>query len=207
MASDLWIPTVAPFGYLRELETMLNLLSEHEAKAYVFFRQCTRPTSRILELIDQAGHEVGLHLENSRTFDTFQEEKCLLEHHVRRPVTAFSKHGSGGAKYGLHHFAPYEPDRYVDWGDRCGMRLFLGNLEDPRLAPSVTPSGLQIYPGAFWLEPAWRDTEAFTVSWLIEEAAERDIVLLMHPENVLADRELVDDLRRILVRLPTGMMA
>jgi hypothetical protein len=157
-------------------------------------------------MIDQAGHQVGLHLENSRSFETFLDEKKALESHVIRPVKAMSKHGSGGAKYGLRHYAPYEPERYVDWARLAGMTLFLGNLEDPTLDVSVDETGLHAYPSAFWLEPAWRNTEAFTIDWLLEEAQARDIVLLMHPENVLADPILVKNLQRLLGCLETKVL-
>src|SRR5262249_61689917 len=34
----------------------------------------------------------------------------------------------------------------------------LGNLEDPSIRPSENETGLRVFPSAFWLEPAWRDT-------------------------------------------------
>jgi hypothetical protein len=205
-ASDLYFPRVGRFGYLKEVEVLLGMLKKYKARAYLFFRRCTLPTATIVRMIDQAGHQIGLHLENSRSFETFLDEKRALESHVIRPVTALSKHGSGGAKYGLHHYAPYEPERYVDWARRAGMTLFLGNLEDPTLDASVDESRLRAYPSAFWLEPAWRNTGVFTIDWLLREARTRDVVLLMHPENVLADSTLVADLHRLLGVLETKVM-
>src|SRR5262249_62263404 len=78
-SSDLFFPPIAALGYLRELEEMLQILSEREARAYVFFRRCTLPSDRIIELLEQGHHEIGLHLENSRSFETFQTERRLLE--------------------------------------------------------------------------------------------------------------------------------
>ena len=121
LSSDLYFPTVPGFGFLAELRTMLTWLNDEKARAYVFFRRCTLPSRPILELLDTGRHEIGLHLENSRTVATFLKEKQLLEHHVGRKVLAVSKHGSGGMKYGFHHYASYEPERYVEWARRASM--------------------------------------------------------------------------------------
>ncbi len=198
LSSDLYFPKVESLGYLKELGVILRVLNERRARAYVFFRRCTLPSPEILGLIADGEHEIGLHLEDSRSFESFCAEKEALEAHIGKPVLAVSKHGSGGAKYGFHHHAPYEPDRYVEWAQRSGMTLFLGNLEDPSLESSVDATGFRTFPSAFWLEPAWRDTSVFTVDWLVSQASSRDIVLLMHPENVLAAPALTADLQRLL---------
>lgn len=197
LSSDLYFPKIASLGYLSELETMLRWLNEEGARSYVFFRRCTLPSRGILELLDAGGHEIGLHLENSRSFDTFLAELRILKDHVERKVLALSKHGSGGAQFGRHHYAPYEPDRYVEWARSASMRLFLGNLEDPTIEPPEARNGLMVFPAAFWLEPAWRDTSRFTVDWLAARARRQDVVLLVHPENVLADPRLIEDFRRL----------
>jgi len=184
-------------GYLSELRTMLSWLNERRARAYVFFRRCTLPSGSILELLEAGGHEIGLHLENSRSFATFLEEKEIVEQHSGKKVRAVSKHGSGGAKYGLHHYARYEPERYVEWAERASMQLFLGNLEDACLE-GMRAGKVLVFPSAFWLEPAWRDTEKFTVDWLLDRARHRDIVLLVHPENLLAQPGLVTDFKKLI---------
>ena len=206
LGSDIYFPKVESFGYLKELEVLLQMLNEMKARAYVFFRRCTLPSEPILELIDAGGHEIGLHLENSRSFESFRNEKSILERHIGRPVVAVSKHGSGKAKYGFHHYAPYEPENYAHWALGSGMKLFLGNLEDPSIPPSEGGAGIRVYPSAFWLEPPWRDTRKFTIEWLRAEASVSDIVLLMHPDNVLADPSLVEDLKSLLSSLDTKLL-
>jgi hypothetical protein len=207
VSSDFYCPKIAALGYLSELETMLRWLNEAQARAYVFFRRCTLPSGPIMEMIESGGHEVGLHLENSRSFSTFLEEKELVGHHIGEKITSFSKHGSGGAKYGLHHYAPYEPEKYVDWASQASMRLFLGNLEDPRLeSTTANGSGLLVFSSAFWLEPSWRDTEKFPVEWLLDRARRQDIVMLVHPENVLADAGLTADFKRIIRTLESKVI-
>ena len=120
-----------------------------------------------------------------------------MERHIGKPIVAMSKHGSGGAKYGLRHYAPYEPERYLEWARQSKMRLFLGNLEDPTLQPQGS-DGLLFFPSAFWLETPWRNTGRFPVEWLLEHGRERDIVLLVHPENVLADTALTADFKKLI---------
>jgi hypothetical protein len=206
LSSDLYFPKLAGFGFLAELEMMLGWLNEAKARAYVFFRRCTLPSKPLLARLEAGRHEIGLHLENSRSFDTFREEIRIIEDHFGKKVLAVSKHGSGGSKFGFHHYAPYEPERYVEWAQRTSMRLFLGNLQDPTVEPTQVHNGLRVFPSAFWLEPHWRDTHKFTVDWLLERARHQDIVLLVHPENVLADRMLVDDFKRLICNLESRVI-
>lgn len=206
LGSDLYFPKVEAFGYLKELKIILQTLNERKARAYIFFRRCTLPSKSILELISEGGHKIGLHLENSRSFDSFFTEKKMLERHIGKSVLAVSKHGSGGAKYGFHHYAPYEPDKYVKWARQSGMKLFLGNLENPNIGPSVNETGFRAYPSAFWLEPAWRNTETFTIDWLVSQANLIDIVLLIHPENVLRDPALLEEFKHLLLSLDTRIL-
>lgn len=206
VSSDLFFPRVEAFGYLRELKDILMLLNEHQAPAYVFFRQCTLPTPEIMELLDAGKHEIGLHLENSRSFETFAREKAVLEQHIGRKVRSFSKHGSGGARFGRRHYAPYEADKYINWACQAHMKVFLGNLEDPTL-PSARINGSVVFPSAFWLEPHWRDTQTFSVDWLTHRARIQDVVLLIHPENVLESGELTAQLRTLVSQLETKLIS
>jgi hypothetical protein len=205
ISSDLYFPRISAFGYLKELAMMLSWLNEASAPSYVFFRRCTLPSPQIVRLLMAGGHEIGLHLENSRSFATFAEERRITEKHVGRSIRTVSKHGSGGARFGFHHYAPYEPEKYIEWADRASMRLFLGNLEDPTIGP-VTHNALTVFPSAFWLEPYWRDMQRFPIAWLVDEACRRDIVLLVHPENVLADEHLTQDFRMIIRSVPSKIL-
>ena len=78
VSSDLYLPRINRLGYLDDLKSILNILNERGKSAYVFFRKCTYPTQEICELMQQGGHRFGLHLENSRTAETFSEELISL---------------------------------------------------------------------------------------------------------------------------------
>jgi hypothetical protein len=198
ISSDAYLPAVRSWGYLRELVHMLRLLNDRQRVACVFFRQCTLPSPEVQALVRAGGHSFGLHLEDSRSYDTFLQEKRLLERHVGQEVLCVSKHGSGGRKYGRRHHAPYEPAKYVDWAFRSRMLRVLGNLEDPTIAPETVDGALTFHPSAFWLEPHWRDGKSFPVDWLIERVRSHDVVMLVHPENVLTDAALSSDFLRIV---------
>jgi hypothetical protein len=207
ISSDFWLPKLNLFSYLRELKEILLILNENSARSYIFFRQCTLPSLEILELINAGGHEIGLHLENSQSYETFAAEKDSLDRFIGKPVLAISKHGSGGAKFGRRHYPPYEPEKYLKWAAAMGIKLFLGNLEDPVINPKVLSGGLISFPAAFWLEPSWRDETKFPVSWLQERAKIEDIVLLIHPENVLASKKLTTDFSMLVSELETKVFS
>lgn len=207
LSSDFYCPRISSFGYLAELRTMLEWLNAAHAQAYVFFRRCTLPSGPIMELLNTGRHQIGLHLENSRNFDTFCDEIRIMERHFGQKMQAVSKHGSGGAKYGFHHYAPYEPEKYIEWARRASMKLFLGNMEDPTLEPQKPGDGLTVFPSAFWLEPHWRDTQKYPVDWLLQRARERDVVLLVHPENVIADSDLVANFQSLIRALDSRVIS
>jgi hypothetical protein len=206
VSSDLYFPKVEAFGYLDELKQMLLMLGERKARAYVFFRECTLPSESILRLMKEGRHEIGLHLENSRTFETFLAEKQKLESHVGQPILAMSKHGSGVFKYGRRHYAPYEMDKYIEWARRTKMKVLFGNLEDPTIEPLDTELGVACFPAAFWLEPYWRNTVKFPDDWLFSNARERDTVLLVHPENVLESPKISQSFIRLIDGIETKIL-
>ena len=207
LSADFFFPAIETFGYLAELNQLLRMLNDEKARAYIFFRRCTLPSKGILKLIDQGGHEIGLHLEDSRSFETFLREKTLLERHIGRSVFAVSKHGSGRSKYGRYHHVPYEPHKYLEWARHARMSLFLGNLEDPALMPTNGAEHLIAYPSAFWLEPSWRDTDRYPVEWLLREASARDVVLLVHPDNLLENPQLTDQFAQLIKRRGTKILS
>ena len=200
VSSDYYLPRMEWLRYLEELKTILRILQANGRKAYVFFRKCTYPSAEVLDLMRRGNHQFGLHLENSRSAETFNEELASLERHLGFRITAFSKHGSGRLHLGRHHYAPYEPERYLPWARNAGMRLFLGNQENPELRP-VEEDGLLCFPSAFWLEPQWRDKQKFPIEWLLQEARRRNVVMLLHADNVTADPEIMREFRLAIEKL------
>lgn len=205
VSSDYFLPRMERLRYLDELKTILGILNDYRRPAYVFFRKCTYPSGQVRELMAAVNHQFGLHLENSRSAETFAEELSSLERELGLRVTAFSKHGSGRQWLGRHHYAPYEPERYLPWAKQAGLKLFFGNLEDPQLPP-VEDDGLLFYPSAFWLEPEWRDTRKFPIEWLLREAKQRDVVMLLHADNVTASPQILREFRMAVKELESVIL-
>lgn len=205
VGSDLYFPRLHSLHYLSDLVEILPILESYHTRSYVFFRRCTLPTPSILQALKQGGHTIGLHLENSHSSDSFKKELERLRRHTNEEVLTFSKHGSGAHRYGLFHYAPYEPDKYINWAKEMAMKAFFGNGEDPSVQ-SYRDGQLCVFPSAFWLEPFWRNTERFTVDWLRKESSQRDIVLLFHPDNVTADKGLMDCLLQILQEFQSKLL-
>ncbi|MFX0132640.1 MAG: hypothetical protein ACFFDN_03235 [Candidatus Hodarchaeota archaeon] len=202
ISSDLYFPRIEAFKYLSDLNIILRLLNQNNIRSYIFFRRCTLPSPSILKLMNEGNHLIGLHLENSSTFETFNNELMNFEAYLGRKIKAFSKHGSGKYKYGLHHYVPYESKKYIEWGKKANMHIFFGNYEDPTITDYID-NGLHIFPSAFWLEPFWRNTGKFNIEWLKNEAYKRNIVLLFHPDNITVDIRLFNELSFILKNIPT----
>jgi hypothetical protein len=206
ISSDYFLPRIQWLRYLDELKTILGILKANGKTAHVFFRKCTYPTQEVCEVMEAGGHHFGLHLENSRSAETFQEELGALEQKLGRRIVEFSKHGSGRLHLGRHHYAPYEPKKYLPWATQAGMKLFFGNLEDPQMRP-VQDGELLFYPSAFWLEPFWRDTTKFPIEWLLREATKRDVVMLLHPDNVTASAEIMREFKMAVETLETAELS
>lgn len=98
-------------------------------------------------------HQFGQHLENTRFEETFRRELRLLEQTLCQRVTAFSKHGSGWMRLGLHLYPPYEPERYFPCAKDARLKYFFGNLDNPKLE-SQQNGELLSFLGAFWFEPS-----------------------------------------------------
>jgi hypothetical protein len=199
ISTDYYLPRIPWLRYLGELGDILGILNEREISAYVCFRKCSLPSENIIKLMAAGRHAFSLHLENSRTYETFKEELDFLQTFLHVRVETFSKHGSGIYKYGRNHYAPYEPEKYVEWAMKSGMKCFWGNLEDPTIR-SIQNGSLIYFPSAFWLESSWRDVEKYPITWLVNEARERDIVMLLHPDNVVSDPKIMRELLFVLER-------
>lgn len=205
LASDFYFPKINSFGYLHDLRDILQILNNKNIHAYIFFRKCTLPTRPILKLIYEGKHIPGLHLENSKNYHTFRNELKIIEQKLKQKITVFSKHGSGKNKYGINHYPPYEPEKYIEWGIRVGIKYFFGNYENPELKNYLV-NGLSVFPAAYWLEPYWRNYEKFNFEWLHKAAKTNNIVLLLHPDNITVDLNLYHEFLKIIEQIPFGIL-
>jgi hypothetical protein len=198
LASDFDLPPYSMLPYLKYLNDFINYLNSKSIQGYFFFRRCTLPRDETIKLLKIGRHIPGHHIEDSRSFETFQNELDIIEKSIKSKIEVFSKHGSGKFKYGINHHPLYEPEKYLEWGSKVGMKIFYGNLENPEFTSTITTNNILFFPSAYWLEPHWRDTKSFNSDWLIKESKKRDIVLLIHVENVFNNPVLFGELEVIL---------
>jgi len=198
LASDFNLPPILMLPYLKYLNNFLKYLNNKSIQGYFFFRRCTLPTNELLKILREGGHIIGLHLENSRSFDSFKNEIDIMQNSINAKVEVFSKHGSGKYKHGYYHYPAYEPDKYLQWGLNLGMKIFFGNLEIPTIPSSVINERLVFFPAAFWLEHHWRNTKLYDINWLIQESKTCDIVLLIHIENLISNRLFLSEFEQII---------
>ena len=73
----------------------------------------------------------------------------------------------------------------------------MGNKENPEEREKLE-DGILFFPSAFWLNRNYRE-DKFTIDWLADESVNRNIVVLVHPEDVVAGTKLtVREYERIL---------
>ena len=87
-----------------------------------------------------------------------------------------------------------------NYAKQSNLKYFLGNKENPDEREMIK-DGILYFPSAFWLNRNYRE-DKFTIDWLAEESINRDIVVLVHPMDVVAGTELmVREYERMLDRL------
>ena len=115
-------------------------------------------------------------------------------------VYGFTKHGSGKFKLSRRHDPNYDPNKFIDYAKQSNLKYFLGNKENPDEREMIK-DGILYFPSAFWLNRNYRE-DKFTIDWLAEESVNRDIVVLVHPMDVVAGTELmVREYERMLDRV------
>jgi len=194
---DFYFPALDNLGYLRPTIELLNFCNYYDIPAFWYFRNCTVPNAHVKELICEGGHILGFHAENTRTKDTFVLELQTFEKRLGQKVYFFTKHGSGKFKLGRLHYPPYEPEKYKAWANQLEMDFSFGN----GIAKSFSDleSDCQFYENMFWLESNYRDKRFNSIDALIDHAKKNVIVLIVHPANYFTDRNVREDLKKIIL--------
>lgn len=196
LGEELYFPKIKFLGYLHNAKLLLDFCNEHEIPALWYFRNCTLPKPSMISALEAAGHTIGFHAENTRTIKTFKSELRYFEKKSRLEIRHFTKHGSGKLTLGRHHFAPYEPDKYLDWAERLNINFSFGNgiatsFEDLKPVDNF-------YQSMFWLELNYRSDSFHRIEGVIEFAKDNVVVLVIHPSNFLTDMRVKSELLRIV---------
>ncbi len=191
------IPFIGTYSYLSHLKDFLIFCNNEDVKAFVYHRNCTRPDEETIELLIKGGHKLGLHAENTVTFETFEKEILLMRKKVKGiSVDSFSKHGSGVLKLGKYHYPPYEPDKYLNWSVKADVNYFSGNGIATNEFDLESINGY--FPSAFWIERDYRDKQFSDINTVIQISKTKDIIILIHPCNYQSTKEVRDDFKLLI---------
>ena len=192
---DIWGPAIGALGYGKAAKALADYLHQSRVGAFFSFRLCTMPSrAQLQEYVDQ-GHRVGLHAENTRNSSTFEKEVAAFKKASGfSQVDFFTKHGSGTLKLGRHHYPPYEEDKYRLWSKEFGIAFPFGN-------GTISDADWQregVLTDMFWVNHLYRDTERYPLQWALDQARQKTLVVLIHPENYYAVPTVRRDMDAVL---------
>jgi len=192
-------------GYLELCKKTVKDLDERGIKASIFFQPFTNPNKSFAQSLEKVGHSVGLHAVHTNTHNDFLKDLSKISKRFSCKIQGFTKHGSGMLKLSRRHDSFYDPERYIEYAKKSNLAYFLGNGENPTEPWSIVDNILY-FPSAFWLNRNYRE-DKFTIDWLIDESTNRDVVVLIHPEDINAGTSLVQrEYEIILEKANFGMI-
>ena len=195
-SEDYWFPPVHSI-YLYHLEEFLEYCNSERISGFIYHRICTAPNEKIIKLLIQGNHKLGMHAENTLNDATFYAELNKLKKLCPTlNIESFSKHGSGKLKLGKSHYPPYEPEKYFNWSQKFHLQFYFGN-GIPKCEQDLNPIG-SFYPNVFWVERDYRDDHFSSIEKIIEIADNKDIPILIHPCNYHACRQVQDDFKYLI---------
>jgi len=183
-------------GYLSHLEKLLQFCNENKINGYFYFRLCTFPSAKITELIQSGGHKAGLHTENTRSSESFENELHAIRKRSDLSINTFTKHGSGELKLGKYHYAPYEPEKYSEWAENSGCGFHFGNM----IATSASDFDCKnnFYSHMFWIDREYRKVTLKSVEEVIQIAKTRHVPVLIHPCEFNSSENAKNDLVKLV---------
>lgn len=192
------ISTKTP-GYLSHQIRFLEYCNSENVPGFFYYRMCTIPNQKVIQLMEKGGHKFGLHAENTRSFETLGFELDQLRKKISPiPVETFSKHGSGVLKLGKNHYPKYEPQNYIEWSEKLKCAYPFGN-DIPKNGDDLIEKN-NFYPCVFWIEPEYRFSEFNSIEQLIDVAKTKRVPILIHPENFDRENFVKDEFKKLVKR-------
>lgn len=198
LTEDYWFPQfLLKDKYLTHLVAFLELCNREKVQGFIYFRTCTHPDEKVLRLLNEGGHKIGFHAENTRSVETFSAELNSFKKSLSGcQVDSFTKHGSGTLKLGKHHYAPYEPDKYKKWATDLAIKYYFGNgicnsVDDLKCENSF-------WPNMFWIEREYRTDKFSQIDSLVSASVDNDVVALVHPCNFVTSAEVSNDFKDLI---------
>ena len=198
LSEDYWFPKFGPWhkNYLYHLEDFIQTCNKNSIPGLFYFRICTSPDAKIKKILQEGGHKPGVHAENTRDISTFKNELQHLKKISGLEFETFTKHGSGNLKLGKHHYAPYEPEKYLSWTDELNLQFPFGN--EICSDKNDFKNQKNFYPKMFWLEREYRDPNFFDIEDLIEVAKNDIVPVLIHPCNFVTSEIVRNDFMNLI---------
>jgi len=190
---ECYFPGLNKLGYLKDLGVFLDFLETNSIPAHIYFRNCTAPNAQIINRLRK--HKIGFHAENTQTIDTFKHElDAFRSKFLKLTISSFTKHGSGIIKLGRHHYPPYEPQKYLLWSKELNIEYLFGN----GLWRDQNITAEKYFENMYWIDKSYRTDEQPSLSKVVQKAKFRNVVILIHPCNYIADTQVHDDFQRIV---------
>lgn len=184
-----------PLGFLSYLQSFLEMLDQRNIKAFIYFRICSAPHPELIKYMDEKGHVIGFHAENTQSEKSFMDELQEFKKIVGRDIRHFSKHGSGIYKLGKRHFSLYEEDKYRTWAEKNGLHFPFGN---GMVNPGSRFDKGNFYQDMYWVEPHYRKVGDYNPNWISERVKTEIIPIITHPENFYAENSTRDEFMSLL---------
>lgn len=191
-----WLPAFSSLGYLNHVKKFLLFLCEEDIKAHIYFRRCTLPPKEWINNGLMNGHKIGHHAENTQDFDSMKKEMQYVEKHFDfQHISSFTKHGSGKWKGGRNHYPLYEPEKYIKWAKKLNKSFLFGNGV---INTSHYESNQRNYfPDMYWIDKLNGPIDQQSLEWITNTALIGNIVILIHPDNFIADNQVNINMKQL----------
>ncbi|RJO60418.1 hypothetical protein C4544_05095 [candidate division WS5 bacterium] len=199
LREDYCLPAITSAGYLNHVKAFLVYLRENNIAAHIYFRTCTLPPRNWINDKLLNGHLIGLHAENTRSIETFQKELDDVKMYFS-PIKlhSFTKHGSGELKLGRNHYPPYEPEKYIKWGEAMGIPFLFGNNELVNGSNRLS-EGNHYYSSMYWIERKYPDSKQLDLGRVVEAAKNINVIIITHPANFIASSEIRERFNKLVL--------
>ena len=191
------VPKLTQLGYLDNAMRLLERLTTAGIQATWFFRTVSTPTKGVLSHFTDTNQGLGLHAEQTSSFELFSREVKIWEKRFGRRPTGFTKHGSGKLKLSRKHDPNYAPEQLVEYCRKAGLSYFIGNHHEYKDS-FIEYEDVIFAPSVFWLDRTTLYDTSFSLETVIEDSSRRPLILLVHPVWYSLRKEVSDSLECLI---------